>query len=87
MGSGSLGKNGRARTDSCGRTEGAVLSQVQWCMYGDDDVCVMEIAMQVGAGMQAGGRVTATARQRDGETNSGVSSRAGVKTKRRQVWK
>lgn len=41
----------RARTDSGGRTEGAVVSQV---VYGSDDVCVVEIAMQVGAGMQAG---------------------------------
>lgn len=46
----------RARTDSGGRTEGAVVSQV---VYGSDDVCVVEIAMQVGAGMQAGGREAA----------------------------
>ena len=62
----------RARTDSGGRTEGAVVSQV----YGSDDVCVVEIAMQVGAGMQAGGREAAgyccwTAGLLDCSTNSG----------------
>ena len=51
----SLGRSGRARTDSGGRTEGAVVSQS--VLYdGDDDVCVVEIAMQEGAGMQAGRR-------------------------------
>lgn len=51
----SSGRNGRARTDSGGRTEGAVVSQS--VLYdGNDDVCVVEIAMQVGAGMQAGRR-------------------------------
>ena len=49
----SSGRNGRARTDSGGRTEGAVVSQ-SVLHDGDDDVCVVEIAMQVGAGMQAG---------------------------------
>lgn len=48
----STGRSGCARTDSGGRTEGAVLSQS--VLYGDDDVIVVEIAMQVGAGMQAG---------------------------------
>ena len=62
----------RAKTDSGGRTEGAVVSQV----YGSDDVCVVEIAMQVGAGMQAGGREAAgyccwTAGLLDCSTNSG----------------
>jgi hypothetical protein len=51
MGGRSSGRNGRAKRDGGGRTEGAVLSQE---VYGDDDVCVVEIAMQVGAGMQAG---------------------------------
>lgn len=78
----------RARTDSGGRTEGAVVSQV---VYGSDDVCVVEIAMQVGAGMQAGRRARGSglllldSRLPDCWTNSGrvlmrrprVSSRAG----------
>ena len=49
----SSGRNGRAKRDGGGRTEGVVLSQE---VYGDDDVCVVEIAMQVCAGMQAGRR-------------------------------
>lgn len=51
------GGNGRAKSDGGGRTEGAALSQV---VYGDDDVCVVEIAMRAGAGMQAAGRREAT---------------------------
>ena len=51
----SSGRNGRAKTDSGGRSEGAMVSQS--VLYdGDDDVCVVEIAMQAGAGMQAGRR-------------------------------
>lgn len=46
----------RARTDGGGRSEGAVVLQV---VDGSDDVCVVEMAMQVGAGMQAGGREAA----------------------------
>ena len=56
IGGKSSGRNGSAKRGSGGRTEGAVLSQV---VYGDDDVRVVEIAMQVGAGMQAGRREAA----------------------------
>ena len=77
-----------AKTDSGGRTEGAVVSQAE--VYGDDDVCVVEIAMQCRRALecrQAGGRASAAAAGGllDCSSNSGrVQIGVGSKIKRRQ---